>query len=164
MKITVCGSIAFYGEMEALKRDLEARRHEVLVPLLSKEVPELGNDRKFYVGKFIEENGGIDAFPPAHSIWNIKEDAIWDHYKKIAWSDAIIVANYEKRGVAGYIGGNTLIEIGAAFFLKKRIFILNPISSNLSYKQEIYSMKPVLLEGDLNNIPAITCPEESVLV
>lgn len=153
MKITVCGSIAFYQEMENLKEELAARGHEVFIPLLSNEAPvEMGGGKKIYFGQYVEENGGIDAFPPEHEIWNLKEMAIRDHYDKIEWCDAIVVSNHEKKGVAGYIGGNTLIEIGVAFFLKKKIYILNPISSQLSYKQEIYGMKPVLLDGDLSRL------------
>jgi hypothetical protein len=152
MKITICGSIAFYDEMEEAKKALEARGHEVLIPLLSNEVPEVGGDRKIYFGKYIEDNGGIEAFPPDHRLWDLKAGAIRDHYDKIEWCDAILVSNHEKRGIAGYVGGNTLIEIGLAFFLKKKIYVLNPVSSELSYKQEIYGMKPVLLNGHLDLI------------
>jgi diphthamide synthase subunit DPH2 len=153
MKITVCGSIAFYEEMEKLKTSLEAQGHEVYIPLLSNEAPaEMGGGRKIYFGQYVEDNGGIDAFPAGHPLWDLKEKAILDHYEKIKWGDAIIVSNHEKRGIAGYIGGNTLIEIGVAFFLQKPIYILNPVSSELSYKQEIYGMKPIILNGDLSLI------------
>lgn len=153
MKITVCGSIAFYQEMEELKISLEANGHEVYIPLLSNEAPaEMGGGNKIYFGQYIEDNGGIDAFPIGHQIWDLKEKAIRDHYNKIDWCDAIIVSNHEKRGIAGYIGGNTLIEIGVAFYLNKKIYILNPISSELSYRQEIYGMKPVMLAGDISLI------------
>jgi len=152
MKITVCGSIAFYSEIEKLKEELETRGHEVAIPRLDKIVPQYSNDRKINFMEYIENNGGIDAFPPEDPIWTAKYDALNDHFRKIEWADAIIVANHKKRGVEGYIGGNTLIEIGLAFYLKKVIYILNPISSELSYKQEIYGMKPVLLDGDLNLI------------
>ncbi len=153
MKITVCGSIAFYSEMEQLKISLEAKGHEVYIPLLSNEAPaEMGGGKKIYFGKYVEDNGGIENFPPEHELWDLKEKAIRDHYDKIIWSDAIMVANYDKRGITGYIGGNTLIEIGVAFFLKKPIYILNPVSSELFYKQEIYGMKPVFVNGDLNLI------------
>ena len=153
MKITICGSIGFYKEMESARDQLIKLGHEVKIPELALEVPkEFGAGKKVYFGKFIEENGGIDAFPVGHKIWNLKEGAIRDHYEKIEWADAILVINEEKRSIKGYVGGNTLIEIGVAFYLKKHIYILNPVSSELSYKQEILGMKPVLLNGDLSKL------------
>lgn len=155
MKITICGSIAFYKEIESMRNQLLKLGHEVKIPELTLEAPqEFGGGKKIYFGKYIEENGGIDAFSTEHNIWNLKEGAIRDHYEKINWADAILVTNHEKRGIEGYIGGNTLIEIGVAFYLKKPIYILNPVSSELSYKQEIYGMKPILLNGNLNLINA----------
>jgi hypothetical protein len=153
MKITICGSIGFYEDMEQVRDDLVSLGHEVKIPELALEVPqEFGSGKKVYFGKFIEENGGIDAFHSEHAIWDLKHGAIKDHFEKIEWADAILVLNPEKRGVEGYVGGNTLIEIGVAFYLHKKIFILNPVSSELSYKQEILGMKPVLLNGDLSLI------------
>lgn len=151
MKITICGSIGFYKEMESARDELMRLGHEVKIPELALEAPEeFGGDKKVYFGKWIEENGGIDAFPAGHEIWDLKEGAISDHYEKIDWCDAILVINEEKRGISGYIGGNTLIEIGVAFYLKKPIYILNTVSSELSYKQEILGMKPIMLGGDLS--------------
>jgi len=138
--------------MESLKKELEAKGHEVLIPLLRNEIPEMGGDRKIYFAEFIEKNGGVDAFPAGHALWDMKGSAIRDHYEKIEWCDAIVVVNHEKRGIQGYIGGNTLIEIGVAFFLKKPIYILNPVSSELSYKQEILGMKPIILDGNVEKI------------
>ena len=153
MKLTVCGSIAFYSEMEALKTELEARGHEVLIPLLSAEIPEFGGERKINFAKFIEERGGIDAFAPEHKIWAVKNQAIRDHFDKIQWCDAVVIANHDKRGVEGYIGGNTLMEMGLAFFLKKPIYVLKTPSSVLSYKVEILGMDPVFLNDNLELIP-----------
>lgn len=152
MKITLCGSISFYTQMEELKQQLESNGHEVYIPLLTIIVPQYSDDRKINFAKYIDEHGGIDAFPPNDPIWTAKQDALNDHFRKIEWADAIIVANYEKRKIEGYIGGNTFIEIGLAFYLKKHIYILNPISSLIPYKQEIYGMKPVLLNGNLDLI------------
>lgn len=153
MKITICGSIAFYKEMESVRDELLKLNHEVMIPELADEAPaEFGGDKKVYFGKYVEENGGIDAFSPDHKIWDLKERAIVDHFKKIDWCDSILITNYEKRGVAGYIGGNTLIEIGVAFYLKKPIYILNPVSSELSYKVEVVGMKPTMLDGDVRKI------------
>jgi len=153
MKITICGSIGFYKEMEIMKSELLTLGHEVKIPELALEFPqEFGSGKKVYFGQYIESNGGIDAFHPTHKIWDLKEGAINDHYQKIDWADAILVVNHEKRGIPGYIGGNTLIEIGVSFYQKKPIYILNPVSSELSYKQEIYGMKPVFLNGNLTLI------------
>ena len=91
-------------------------------------------------------------FPGDHEIWDLKRDAISDHFEKIEWCDAILVANYEKRGIEGYIGGNTLIEMGLAFYLKKPIYVLYSISSEMSYKIELLSMKPIMLDGNLEKI------------
>jgi hypothetical protein len=152
-KITLCGSIGFYKEMESARDSLIKNGFEVKIPELALEVPpNFGGGKKVYFGQYIEQNGGIDNFPPEHKIWDLKENAIKDHYKKIEWCDMILIINYEKKGISGYIGGNTLIEIGVAFYLKKKIFIFNPVSSELSYKQEIMGMKPVMINGDLSLI------------
>jgi len=149
MKVTICGSIGFYKGMESARDELVKYGHEVKIPELALEVPqEFGGGRKVYFGQYIEENGGIDAFPAEHQIWNLKGGAINDHYEKIHWCESILVINHEKRGISGYVGGNTLIEIGVAFYLKKKIYLLNPVSSELSYKQEIMGMKPVVVNGD----------------
>ena len=145
--------MGFYKEMESVRDDLAKHGHAVKIPELALEVPqEFGGGKKVYFGQYIEENGGIDAFPAEHEIWNLKEKAINDHYEKIDWCDGILVVNHEKRGMDGYVGGNTLIEIGVAFYLKKKIYIVNPVSSELSYKQEIMGMKPVIINGDLSVI------------
>lgn len=153
MKITICGSTVFYKEMEFARDELTKNGHDVKIPELALEAPEeFGGGKKTYFGQYIEENGGIDAFPAGHKIWNLKESAINNHYEKIDWADNILVVNHEKRGIEGYVGGNTLIEIGVAFYLKKKIYILNSVSSELSYKQEIMGMKPVILHGDLSRL------------
>lgn len=145
--------MGFVKEMESAKDELAKRGHEVKIPELAREVPqEFGGGKKVYFGQYIEQNGGIDAFPAGHKIWDLKESAINGHYEKIDWCDGVLVINHEKRGISGYIGGNTLIEIGVAFYLKKKIYILNPVSSELSYKQEIMGMKPVMLNGDFSLI------------
>lgn len=137
--------------MESARDELIKLGHEVKIPELALEVPEeFGGGKKVYFGQYIEQNGGIDAFPAEHKIWDMKEGAIKDHCEKIDWCDGILVINHEKRGISRYIGGNTLIEIGIAFYLKKKIYILNSVSSELSYKQEIMGMKPTMLNGDLS--------------
>ena len=61
------------------------------------------------------------------------------------------VCNYDKKDIKGYIGGNTLMEMGLAFFLKKKIYLLNEIPE-ISYKEEILGVKPIIIIGDLSKI------------
>jgi len=60
--------------------------------------------------------------------------------------------NYDKRGIKNYIGGNTLMEIGFAHVLNKKIFLLNPIPEIPFYKSEIEAVRPVILNGDLSKV------------
>ena len=84
-------------------------------------------------------------------IWDRKAEAITAHFEKVEWADAILVTNYDKNDVPGYIGGNTLMEMGVAFFLRKPIFLLRQIPV-LSYKEEIIGMKPIVIEHDFARI------------
>lgn len=153
MKIIICGSIGFYEEILLAQKTLTALGNEVKIPELSLKVPEkYGGEKKIYFDQYFQENGGIDAFSSDHEVWDLKEGAIRDHFEKIDWADAILVLNSPKRGITGYIGGNTLIEIGVAFYLKKPIYIMHQVSSELSYKQEILGMKPIFLDGDLSRL------------
>lgn len=77
------------------------------------------------------------------------------HFKEIEKADAILVANYEKGKIKGYIGGNTLMEITLAFYLKKPIFILNNISKDSLIWEEIYGVNPIFLDGKADNIRQI---------
>ena len=77
-----------------------------------------------------------------------------DHFNKVESSDAILVLNYPKKGINGYIGGATLMEIAIARHFDKKIFILHDLPSEdiLRYSLEIKLAKPIILKGDLNNI------------
>jgi hypothetical protein len=84
-------------------------------------------------------------------IWDSKEEAIRIYFQKVEWSDAILILNYDKNGIPYYIGGNTLMKMGVAFYLHKKIFLLNNISE-IGYKEEIIGMKPVIINQDLKRI------------
>jgi len=146
MKITICGSIAFHDEVLSVKEKLEKLGHEV------KMWPSEVKDEK---GQLISVQEYYKIRHAAKKdekwIWDKKAETILRHFDKVTWSDAILVANYDKNNIKGYIGGNTLMEMGLAFFLKKKIYLLNEIPE-LSYKEEILGVKPIILNGDLNKI------------
>ena len=146
MKITICGSIAFFDSMREFKDKLEALGHEVKLPPTEVE-DNNGNKipvQEYYALRKAETND--DSW-----IWDKKEKAIRNHFNKVDWSDAILVLNHGKNNVQGYIGGNTFIEMGVAFHLNKKIFLLDKIPE-VAYREEILAMKPVVINNDLNKI------------
>ena len=74
-------------------------------------------------------------------------------FDKVAESDAILVLNYKRNGVKGYVGGATLMEIGIAQCLDKKILLYPPPKiEDLRYSLEIQLAKPRILNGDLDLI------------
>ncbi|MFC1598511.1 hypothetical protein ACFL2U_00660 [Patescibacteria group bacterium] len=135
MKITICGSMVFAKEMLAAQKQLEELGHEVLIPIDTHEClikPELQDD--------------LD--------WAINQNLDKDHFSKVANSDAVLILNYPKNNINGYIGGSTLMELGIARHLDKKIFILHdlPDEKDIRYALEIKVMKPIILNGNIDQI------------
>lgn len=84
-----------------------------------------------------------------------KEKLMRDHFALIARSDALLVANYEKNGKPNYIGGNVLMEMTVAFYLKKPIFILNSAPQDSPLLDEIMGVRPTFLHGDITILPSL---------
>ena len=146
MKITICGSAVFIDEMVAIQKELEALGHEVKLP--PHEMPDnMGKMipvKKYYAIRKSAQDG--DTW-----VWKRKEEAMQNHFAKVEWSDAILVCNFDKNGVLGYVGANTFLEMGVAFYLKKSIYLLNPVSDTAA-KEEILGMWPIVLNGKLMDI------------
>lgn len=81
-----------------------------------------------------------------------EKDAVRMYWEEVKKSDAILVVNYDRRGIRNYIGGNIFWEIGFAHVLYKKIFLLNPVPEIDIYKSEIEATKPVIINGDLTKI------------
>ena len=132
MNIAICGSMSFSEKMLEVGRLLEAMGHKPILPIdtiESIEDPSLRENIKHCIEKNI----------------------IKDHLKKIQQSDAILVLNYKKNGIPGYVGGSTLIEMGFAHYINKKIFLLNPIPK-MSYTVELTAMQPIVLNGIIENL------------
>jgi hypothetical protein len=139
MKIMICGSMAFARKMKEAKSQLEALGHTVLLPI----------DIKFHLAD-LKLTDALEV-NYRHCVEN---DTIRKCYDLIAKSDAIIVLNLKKGGIEGYIGTATLMEIGLAHYLHKKIFLFNKIPSynDARWAHEVAIMKPVILEGDFGKI------------
>lgn len=143
MKIVICGSIDFTPKIKEVADILTERGHEVDIPLTSQRI--INDELTLEEFKKEKQQNGDGAFR------KIKDDVIKRYYDLIKASDAILVLNLEKNGVANYIGGNTFLEMGFAHVLSKPIYLYNDIPDT-SYTDEIVSMQPVVLSGDLLKI------------
>ena len=144
MRIIICASIEFTPKIKEIADKLPEQGHDVEIPLYSQKIlnGELSFE-EFLTTK--EKNGDIEFRKRAG------EDLIKRYFHLIKDSDAILVVNIDKKGIKDYVGGNTLLEMGFAHVLNKKIFLLNEIP-DISYKDEIKAMQPIVLNGDLSKI------------
>lgn len=136
MKIYIVSSMVFAEKMIEIKQQLERLGHDVLVTEFIDAYP----------GKSEKEKEKITLYHKN------QKNAIRRFWERFQNCDAILVVNFDRRGVRNYIGGNTLMEIGFAYVLNKKIFLLNPIPEIEFYKTEIEAMKPTVINGDLSKI------------
>jgi len=136
--IFLCASMAFYKELVEIEKQLEAKGFTVNIPV-SAQIMKKKND--FEVAHF---KGFITN--------EQKGQYIRTNFGKIAEGNSILIINNEKNGVKGYIGPNVLMEIGLAFYLKKNIYIWNPIEENASYKEELLAFSVKFINNDLDAI------------
>lgn len=125
----------FAKEMLEAQKILEELGHEALIPCDTHECvenPHLNMDFEHCVQTNIDKTC----------------------FNKVAESEAILVLNYPKNDLHGYVGGATLMEIGLARHLDKRIFLLHEIPSeeDLRYALEIKITRPTILMGDIRKI------------
>lgn len=146
MNITICGSIAFYDEMLNIKKNLEELGHQVKLPLpeVKDENGNMITVKEYYAKRKAETDD-------RSWIWDKKEEVMRLHFQKIEWSDAVLILNHDKNNIPNYVGANTLLDMGLAFHLNKKLFLLNDIPE-ISYKEEILGMKPVVISQDLTKI------------
>jgi len=125
----------FAKEMLEAQKFLEESNHQCYLPLTTEECvdnPELNVNFDFC----------------------LEHDCQMDHFKKIEASDAIVVLNYPKNNVNGYVGGAVLTEMAIAKYLGKKIFVLHdlPDPEEIRYIFEAKLMQPTILGGDLEKI------------
>ena len=134
MTITICGSIKFYDEMLDVKSKLEAAGHDVLMPIKAEGVDYWSEDN----------TSRVEA--------KKKFGFISEHMDKIDKSDAILVVNITKGDVENYIGANTFLEMGFAYFRNKAVYLLNGIPDQKYIDDEISTIEPVIINGDLSRV------------
>mgnify|MGYP003934828061 CR=1 FL=1 len=134
MTITICGSQTFCKEMEEAQKYLKEKNFQVFAPEL------------LVTEEWFQENHSREELLKMKPVWT------QNHFKKIQNSDAVLIMNCEKKGIKGYFGSNTLMELSVAFFLSKKIFFLHQINEDHPHYEEIIGMDVVFINGDLNSI------------
>ena len=135
--ITICGSMAFFENMQNLQKQLEKLGFKVYIP----DPNEQNLPTAYTNSNTLTKNQKKSYF-------------IKKHLEKIKNSSSILIANYKKHNILGYINGNTLMELAYAFAENKDIFILNPLpqKEQLNYLDEIKGTLPVILNQNLYKV------------
>ena len=140
--ITICSSASFFKECITIAKSLEKKGYIALLPETAQKMQD-SND--FEVSHYKTWQITQQDFPK-------KAILIQNHFDKIVQADAVLIVNNKKHDIEGYIGGNTLMEMGLAFYLKKPVFILNPVSQTASSFEEIMGTLPIFLGGNLDKV------------
>ena len=105
ISISICGSMSFMDEMEAIASSLAALGCEAMTPIRE--------ERNF------DWSNLADA-----DLVALKKSFIDRHLAKIRRSDAVLIANFPKHNIDGYVGPNTLMEAAFAHALSVPIIFL----------------------------------------
>ncbi|PIP22396.1 MAG: hypothetical protein COX38_00850 [Candidatus Nealsonbacteria bacterium CG23_combo_of_CG06-09_8_20_14_all_39_25] len=116
--------MSFLEKFREAKEFLEKQGHKIIVP---------------------EKDPMPEPIPPS-----VKKKAMEKFNENLKKSDAILVMNYTKDEKENHIGANTLMEMGMAFIIQKKIFVLNP--SPEFCKDELEAIEVQFLDGDLSRI------------
>ena len=135
MKICICCSLSFPAEAKKIAKELEKLGHGVLLP----------------TGILLDAIYKPD-FDPVKAKDDGGYNSVREHLDKIKESDAILVCNFTKNGIENYIGANTFLEMGFAYYIGKPIFAINPLPDYKYINDEILSFDVEMLNGDLTKI------------
>ena len=131
--IALCGSMTQRENISLIIEKLQKNGYSVSTPDLEAEPVD------------------YSAISSQKEITKIKGYFIRRHFANIARAKTVLVLNYEKNDIKGYIGANTLIEMAAAYIYDKPIYILNNLSRQPNY-EEILGLEPIFLNGDLDGM------------
>lgn len=135
MKICICCSLSFTDEVKRIADRLHELGHEVLLPN----------------GVIVDAIHKPD-FDSVEAKRGNGYDFVREHFKKIEESDAMLVCNFTKNGIDNYIGANTFLEMGFAYYIKKPIYALNPLPDYKYINDELLNFDVKVINGDLSEI------------
>ncbi|MBR3055735.1 hypothetical protein IKG64_00210 [Candidatus Saccharibacteria bacterium] len=112
---------------------------------------ELGHEVLLPNGVIVDAIHKLD-FDPVGAKRGNGYDFVREHFKKVEESDAILVCNFTKNGIDNYVGANTFLEMGFAYYVKKPIYALNPLPDYKYINDELLNFDVMVINGDLSEI------------
>lgn len=139
--IVICSSGSFYEHVNQIAAELKGRDYRVVVPATAKKMKGHGD---YDISKVKTWVNNPKYFGRKHSL-------AMGHFKEVASGDAILIVNDDKPGKPNYIGPNTTMEWGLAYWLGKPVFMLNGVGKDSNFYEEVHGMSTII-DGDLNKI------------
>ncbi len=140
--IVICSSGSFYKHVNEIADKLREIGFKVVVPATAKKMSLSKNYDIYAIKTWIDRPEDFKK----------KRALSMGHFNEVAKGDAILIVNDDKPGKPNYIGPNGTMEWGLAFYLGKPVFILNGVSKDSNYYEEVYGMSTAVLDGDLSKI------------
>lgn len=137
MKITICGSMSFAEEMKDIAFRLETRGHTAILP----------NDVDDHIKDKNLKHKDDTSITTEKLMFLTK-----DHMNKIDNSDAILVLNYDKKGIKNYLGSSAFVETTYALANNKKIFFFNEIPDMPYISDDLKAFNITVINSDLDKI------------
>ncbi len=139
MKIAIIGSMNFAEDMVKIQKQLKEIGHASTTPI--------GTESNLADTTLSDNLDGSLEFCITHDIMR-------KNFQQVADSDAVLVLNYKKNDIQGYIGVSALLEMGIAHYLQKKIFLMQqtPDFKEARWAHEVAIMQPTIIRGDLTKI------------
>ncbi len=131
-----------YEKLILIEKELLKVGFKVLVPLSARKMEEKGDFSMT----------GKKAWLKDPNLFYHKKALMDAHFKKVEAGDAVLVVNMDKGDINGYIGGNVLMEMMLAYWLKKPIYIWKQVEPENPFYEEILGMNVQFLNEDLTNL------------
>jgi nucleoside 2-deoxyribosyltransferase len=140
--IVVCSSAAFYKHVNEIADELRALGFNVEVPATAEHMKKAANYDVMRIKTWFEKPEDL----------HLKHNLAMQHFEKVAKGDAVLILNDDKPGKPTYIGPNTMMEWGLAYYLEKPVFLFNSVGRDHNAYEEALGMTKAILNGDLSKI------------
>ncbi len=140
--ITICSSASHYRQALKIQKQLQKMGFTVHVPSTALIMEKTGN--------FNTKN--YKTWYQNSADYSKKTKLMQDHINLIKNSNAVLITNFTKNGLKGYIGGNVLIEMAFAWHYQIPLYVYNNISEDMPLKEEIYAFQAKFINTNLSQI------------